>query len=60
VWQSSLATAWQSMLEHPEIARQFIVAPGTVKAHTASIYRKLSRQVNKFAINEISGTLLKL
>ena len=24
-----------------EIARQLIVAPGTVKAHTASIYRKL-------------------
>jgi len=26
---------------NPEIARQLIVAPGTVKAHTASIYRKL-------------------
>ena len=24
-----------------EIARQLVVAPGTVKAHTASIYRKL-------------------
>jgi LuxR family maltose regulon positive regulatory protein len=24
-----------------EIARQLIIAPGTVKAHTASIYRKL-------------------
>jgi DNA-binding NarL/FixJ family response regulator len=24
-----------------EIARQLIVAPGTVKAHTSSIYRKL-------------------
>jgi len=24
-----------------EIARQLIVSPGTVKAHTASIYRKL-------------------
>jgi len=24
-----------------EIARQLFVAPGTVKAHTASIYRKL-------------------
>jgi LuxR family maltose regulon positive regulatory protein len=26
---------------NPEIARQLIVSPGTVKAHTASIYRKL-------------------
>ena len=26
---------------NPEIARQLVVAPGTVKAHTASIYRKL-------------------
>ena len=26
---------------NPEIARQLIVAPGTVKAHAASIYRKL-------------------
>ena len=24
-----------------EIARQLVVAPGTIKAHTASIYRKL-------------------
>jgi ATP/maltotriose-dependent transcriptional regulator MalT len=24
-----------------QIARQLIIAPGTVKAHTASIYRKL-------------------
>jgi len=26
---------------NPEIARQLVVAPGTVKAHTAAIYRKL-------------------
>ncbi len=26
---------------NPEIARQLVVAPGTVKAHTASLYRKL-------------------
>jgi LuxR family maltose regulon positive regulatory protein len=26
---------------NPEIARQLIVAPGTIKAHAASIYRKL-------------------
>ena len=28
-------------MTNQEIARQLIVAPGTVKAHTASIYRKL-------------------
>jgi len=28
-------------MTNPEIARQLFVAPGTVKAHTASIYRKL-------------------
>jgi LuxR family transcriptional regulator, maltose regulon positive regulatory protein len=28
-------------LTNPEIARQLVVAPGTVKAHAASIYRKL-------------------
>jgi LuxR family maltose regulon positive regulatory protein len=27
---------------NPDIARQLIVSPGTVKAHTASIYRKLA------------------
>ena len=28
-------------MTNQEIAKQLIVAPGTVKAHTASIYRKL-------------------
>ena len=28
-------------MTNQEIARQLIVAPGTIKAHTASIYRKL-------------------
>ena len=28
-------------VEHDDVARQLVVAPGTVKAHTASIYRKL-------------------